>query len=180
MEEIKIDLACGDRKKDGFVGVDIAPISGVDIVFDIQTYPWPFEDNSVDEVYCSHYMEHIPHDIKNPNDNRDGFIQFMDELYRILKVGGKVNITVPYYTSMRAFQDPTHQRFMCEASFYYVNKQWRELNKLLHYNMNCDFDANFSYYVTNELTLKSDELRNNAFKHYWNAVDDLMVELIKR
>ena len=177
--EVKIDLACGNSKKEGFLGVDIVKTDSTDMIFSLQEYPWPIESDSVDEINCSHYVEHIPHDIKNPNDSRDGFIQFFDELYRIMKPGGKAIITTPYYTSMRAFQDPTHQRFIGEASFYYVNKEWRDINKLSHYGINCNFDARFSYYITNELTLKSEEVRNHAFKHDWNSVDDIMVELKK-
>lgn len=180
MEElIKIDLACGDNKKEGFTGVDIVKTEAVDIVFDLNQYPWPFEDNSVDEINCSHYIEHIPHDINNPNDKRDGFIQFMDELYRILKPNGKAVLTAPYYTSIRAIQDPTHLRSIGEASFYYFNKQWRDNNKLSHYGINSNFDARFSFFITNDLMLKSEEVRSEAFKHYWNAADDIIIELKK-
>jgi predicted SAM-dependent methyltransferase len=181
MEElVKVDLACGDNKREGFIGVDFVETSSTDVVFDLQTYPWPFEDNSVDEINCSHYVEHIPHNIMNPNDRRDGWIQFMDEVYRILKPGGKATITTPYYTSIRADQDPTHCRSISEASYYYVNKEWRDNNKLSHYGIKCDFDVRFSFYVTNELILKSEEIRNRAFKYDWNTADDIIAEMTKR
>ena len=61
MDKTKLDLACGGAKKEGFTGVDIADIEGVDIVHDLNIYPWPFEDGSVEEINCSHYVEHIPH-----------------------------------------------------------------------------------------------------------------------
>lgn len=175
---VKIDIACGQAKREGFKGVDIVDVEGVDIVHDLTQYPWPFEDNSVDEVYCSHYIEHIPHDVKN-GDNRDGLIQFMNELYRILKPGSKATIIAPYYSSMRAFGDPTHCRFISDMTFYYYNKQWRDANKLDHYGIECDFDITIDYYITNDLTLKSDEIRKHAFKHDWNAVDDIKAEMIK-
>jgi predicted SAM-dependent methyltransferase len=176
----KVDLACGQNKKgEDWIGVDISKNSCVDIVHDLNKYPWPFEDNSVDEIHCSHYVEHIPHDIES-EDKRDGLIQFMDEVYRILKPGGKMTIIAPYYTSIRAFGDPTHRRFICDWTFYYYSKEWRDNNKLDHYGIKSDFDITLEYYITNELTLKSEEIRNRAFKHDWNAIDDIIAKLIKK
>lgn len=179
--KVALDLACGDRKHDDYyIGVDIAETSSADIVYDLRQYPWPIESGTVDEINCSHYVEHIPHDIHNPNDSRDGFIQFFDEIYRILKPGGKVNITCPYYTSIRAYGDPTHCRYIGEWSFYYLSKDWIKANKLEHYGINADFDMKYSYYVSNDLALKAEEIRNDAFRHQWNVIDDIIVELIKK
>ena len=176
---MKIDLACGDAKKEGFIGVDLVETSSTDVVHNLNVYPWPFEDNSVDEVFCSHYVEHIPHDI-NGEDKRDGFIQFMDEVYRILKPEGKIEIVAPYYKHERAFGDPTHRRYIGDLSFLYWNKQWRDDNRLSHYGILCDFDIHLSYLIDNDLTLKAKELRDEAIKKEWNAVQDIMVEMVKR
>lgn len=182
MEEkvIKLDLACGDNKKEGFIGVDMVETSSVDIIHNLNIYPWPFEDNSVDEIYCSHYIEHIPHNIGNLKDKRDGLIQFMDEVYRILKPNGKINLIAPYYKSQRAFGDPTHCRYVGDLSFPYYNKEWRDINKLDKYSIRCDFDITYSYYIDNEYTLKSEEVRNKAFREDWDAISDIMIEMIKR
>jgi SAM-dependent methyltransferase len=178
---IKLDLACGLSKKDtDYIGVDYIKVDGVDIVHNLTVYPWPFEDESVDEIHTSHYVEHIPHNINNENDKRDGLIQFMDECYRILKTGGKLNILVPFGSSIRAFQDPTHERFLFKESFYYFNSAWRSLMGVSHYGIKCDFDMIFSYYVTNEMTLKSQEVREEHFLHDWNVIDDLRIELVKK
>jgi predicted SAM-dependent methyltransferase len=179
IDELKIDLASGNNKREGFFGIDIATCKGVDCVMDLSKYPWDIKSNSVEEINCSHYIEHIPHDIKNPNDSRDGLIQFMNELYRIMKVGGKATITAPYYTSIRAFGDPTHVRYIGEWSFLYFNQEWLKANNLEHYGIEANFDIKYSYYITNELTLKSEEVRNKAFKNDWNAIDDIIVEMIK-
>jgi len=179
IKESHLDLACGDNKREGFKGIDIVKTDSTDYVFDLTKYSWPIESESADEVHCSHYIEHIPHNIYNPNDQRDGLFQFIDEVYRILKPGGKFTIVTPYLTSFRAFQDPTHQRFICKETFSYFNKAWMDTNKLTHYGVKSNFDATFSYYITNDLTLKSKEIREQAFEHDWNAIDDLLVELIK-
>jgi len=179
INELKLDLACGNSKKEGFKGIDIAKTDSTDYVFDLTKYPWPIESDSVEEINCSHYVEHIPHDINNPNDSRDGLIQFMDEIYRILKPKGKVSIQVPYLTSVRAFQDPTHRRFICKESFQYFNQEWLKAWNLEHYNIKSNFDVTYSYFINNELVLKSKEIREHAFNKEWNAIDDLLIDLIK-
>ena len=196
VEKINIDLACGANKKEGFLGVDIADVKGVDVVHNLTKYPWPFEDNSVDEINCSHYVEHIPHEnlrgiLEESNSfeefkekaleiDRDGLIKFMNEVYRILKPKGRALITAPHYMSIRAFGDPTHVRYVGDFSFYYFNKDWMEVNKLQHYGIECDFDIKFSYFISNDLSLKSEEVQQKAFKEDWNAIDDIIVQMIKK
>jgi len=193
---VKLDLACGNNKKnEEYIGIDIAETESSDFQIDLQKYPWPIETSSIDEINISHYLEHIPHlDIKgivketNSFEEfkeriincKDGFIEFFNELNRILKVGGKVHVTSPYYTSIRAYGDPTHTRYLGDWSFFYLNKEWRDGNKLSHYNLECDFDIKYSYFITNEISLKSEEVRNKAFAHDWNVIDDIIVELIKK
>lgn len=177
--KIKLDLASGDRKQgEDFIGVDISDIIGVDIVQDLNQYPWPFEDSSIDEIHCAHYMEHIPHDIQNGN-KVDGLFQFINEVYRIMKPGAKMNIVCPYYTSVRAFGDPTHCRSICDWTFYYFNKAWRDTNKLSHYGVIANFDSIISYHISEDMSLRSEQVRNKAFIENWNAVEDIMVEMTK-
>lgn len=186
----KLDIACGQRKgpvvvvdnqlvlEDGWTGIDIAPIDGVDIVHDLNVYPWPIEDNSVDEAHCSHYVEHIPHDI--PGSNLDGLIAFMNELYRILKPGASVKIITPYYSSMRAFQDPTHRRYMCDASWLYFDQGWMKANGLDHYGITADFEFATSYSINQAWQGRSHEVVSDAVSKYFNVVDDMIVNLKKR
>ncbi len=186
---LKLSLACGNNKPEGFKGVDIAKTPSTDYVQDLLKFPWKqFKDNSVDEIECSHFVEHIPHG----DGYHDPFFQFFDEIYRILKpaefdpsnpnipIKGFVNITCPYYSSMRAWQDPTHQRAISEASFLYLNKQWRIDNKLDHYAVKCDFDFSYGYAVSGAWQSRNEEARTFAIAHYVNAVDDIQVRLTKR
>ena len=50
------------------------------------SYGIPFQDNTVDFVYSSHFLEHLP--------RRDGQ-KLLLEAYRVLKKGGKIRICVP-------------------------------------------------------------------------------------
>lgn len=199
----KLDLACGNYKLEGFTGVDLVKTDTADYVMDLQSFPWPIEDNSVTEIRCSHYVEHIPHknvaqDLQkivnesstfeefkskiNSNEflyQKDGFIKFMEECYRILKPSGKLTLIAPYYASHRGFGDPTHERYMCDYSWSYFNAAYRNLMALDQYDIKCDFDLTYSYCVTNEMTLKSEEVRNKAFLHDLNVIDDIIVEFTK-
>jgi hypothetical protein len=166
---LKLDLACGQNKKPGFVGVDIG--GDADVKWNLTRYPWPFDSDSVQEINCSHYFEHMTGEQQ---------MKFMDECWRIMKTGAKMFIVAPYYTSMRAVQDPTHKSFICEASFVYYNKEWRKREKLDHYPIKCDFDFEYAHGVNHPWTMKSEETRNFAITHYWNAVSDIHVTLTKR
>lgn len=104
---MRIDLGCGISKSDDFIGVDVSPGIGVDIVADLnQTFP--FEDNSVDEIKAYDVVEHL-HDR----------LHTMNEIWRICKPGALVDIFVPSTDGRGAFQDPTHVSFWNINSFFY-------------------------------------------------------------
>lgn len=54
----------------------------VDVVWDLNKCPYPFEDDSVDYVLAKHVLEHL-----------DDVISVMNGLHRILKKGGSGNET---------------------------------------------------------------------------------------
>lgn len=174
---IKLDLGCGKRPEGhwtrvaGFTGVDIANIEGVDVVHDLTVFPYPWADNSVDEIFNSHFIEHLTGEEQ---------IKFFNECYRILKPGGKMQCIAPYYNSVRCWQDPTHKTAISEARFLYYNKNWRDVNNLDHYNITCDFDFSYGYAWNPEIESRSDEWKAFALKHYTNIVNDIHVHLIKR
>lgn len=166
---VRLDVACGQQKIEGWIGVDAVATDVTDVVHDLEISPWPFEDNSVDEARCIHFVEHV-HDL----------IGFMNELHRVMKPGAQCLVITPYYTSMRAFQDPTHVRFMAETSYLYFNQDWLRSNALDHYGITADFDFTYGYAVTQDWQNRSEESRVFAIRHYWNVVDDLVVTLTKK
>jgi SAM-dependent methyltransferase len=166
---VKLDIACGQNKQEGFIGIDQCVLPNVDIVHNLELFPWPIESNSIDEARCVHYIEHT-----------SDLIAFMEELYRILKPNAQCTLSAPYYSSIRAWQDPTHKRAISEASFLYFNKNWREQNKLDHYNIKCDFDFSYGYVLTPAWSTRSDEARNFAITHYINVISDIQVILTKK
>jgi hypothetical protein len=110
---IQLDIACGGNKQSNFVGIDIQPLPGVDIVHDLANTPWPLPDECVFLAMASHYVEHIPK-VAYWRDESGGWhshlplLAFMDEVWRVMKPGGRFMIAVPHGHSSGFLQDPTH------------------------------------------------------------------------
>lgn len=169
---IKLDIGCGQNKNLGYIGIDWAKIDGVDIVHDLLKFPWPIENESVETSWCSHFFEHVPGELR---------FAFMDEVYRILIPDGQITLITPYYSSMRAIQDPTHRwPPVSETSYLYFNKNWRVQNKLDHYPVKCDFDFAYYYHMNPNWAGRSEETRQFAILQYVNTVSDLQVTLTKK
>ena len=96
---MKLNLGCGSDIKEGFTNVDYIGNKGVDIIHNLNQYPYPFKDSSVNEIYARDIMEHLD----NPND-------FIKELWRIGKPNCKIWIRVPHFSSLYAWADLTHRR----------------------------------------------------------------------
>lgn len=117
----KLNVGCGPSilpGVEGWTNMDVVPLPGVDVVHDAFTFPWPFPDGSFDHVLCSHILEHVPHDVGL---HRDGFFVFMEELHRILRPGGTVEILTPHPESANTIIDPTHTRVVHPLNFQYFD-----------------------------------------------------------
>jgi SAM-dependent methyltransferase len=81
--KLKLHLGCGDQKYPGFINCDID--GDVDKIYDI-TQKSDWEPNSVDHISCHHVLEHVPYRLFN---------KVLSEWYRILKIGGTVDLGMP-------------------------------------------------------------------------------------
>lgn len=144
---IRLDIGCGGNKQPNFVGMDVRDLPGVDIVHDVTMFPWPLPDESVLTAIASHLLEHIPPfqadpkllglirllvdaEIIDPGDvaryigDYDAtpmFIRFMNEVWRVMKVGGEFAIAVPHGRSDGFLQDPSHCNAINEARWAYFD-----------------------------------------------------------
>lgn len=105
---MKLDIACGNHKEMGWTGIDIQQLLGVDIIHDLNMQPWPVESDSVDEAKAWHIVEHIPPVAVTEKGTRRPFLEFMDECWRVLKPGARIDIETPYGSSDGFLCDPTH------------------------------------------------------------------------
>lgn len=166
---VKLDLGSGKNTREGFTGVDVRDF-GQEIVCDLRG-DWKWEDESVDEVHSSHFIEHLTGPER---------VHFFNELYRVLKPGAKATVIAPYWGSERAYGDPTHQwppvtGFM----FYYLSKEWRESNAP-HTDYTCDFQATWGYTVHPEIAVRSQEHQQYALQWFREAAQDIVVTLVKK
>lgn len=120
---IQLDIGCGAHKQPGWVGMDIQPFDGVDIVHDFLKMPWPLPDGSVIRAIASHIIEHIPPVALLPDGTRFPFLEFMDEVWRVLKVDGQFALVMPYWTSQGFAQDPTHINMCNENTWAYFDPE---------------------------------------------------------
>ena len=116
---MRLNLGSGPWAKEGYINCDRISHPTVDVVHDLNQVPWPFDDASVEHVYACNILEHL-----------NNLVPVMEEIWRILKVGGTAEIIVPYYHCPAAFRDPTHQQFFTEETMDYFS-----INRpLSHYN----------------------------------------------
>jgi len=112
---IRLDIGCGENKQKEFVGLDKRELPGVDIVHDLEVFPYPLPDECCLTIVGSHIIEHIKPWLT---------VQFFDELWRIMKTGGQLVLSTPYAGSRGYFQDPTHCNAFNQATFQYFDPRY--------------------------------------------------------
>lgn len=172
--ELKLDMGCGRNKQPGFIGVDLYS-PDADIKLDLFKFPWPWKDGEVSEIFASHFIEHIPANLRWP---------FFEECWRILKVGGIMRIFVPSWKSERAYGDMTHQWPPVTAFFFlYLNHDWMVANKLTYgpYALKCNFDHQAGpTALTGDFGAKAHEVQVFACTHYLESYSDMWATLTKK
>jgi hypothetical protein len=94
---LRLNLGCNADVRTGWVNVDIADYGGNEII-DLNSYPWPFEENSVVEVSASHVLEHL-----------DNFNAVVTELWRICEPDALIDVAVPFFLSTKFYSEPDHR-----------------------------------------------------------------------
>ena len=107
----KLNIGCGKDIKLDCINLDYIKREGVDVCWNLNKYPWPFEDNSFSEVYAHHILEHL-----------DDFGKAMEEIKRICCNNAHIFIIVPHFSFAGAYWDPTHKRFFSFFTFDYLEK----------------------------------------------------------
>lgn len=111
---MKLNIGCGNNRLEGYINIDKVVWCNPDKCFDLEKV-WPIPDGSVDEIVATHVLEHM----------RD-FVYVACEIYRVLKVGGKVFITVPHPRSDEFLGDPTHVRPIIPGTLEMFGKEANE------------------------------------------------------
>lgn len=170
----RLNFGCGTDYRDGWVNVDKVPWLKADCHFDFGFPPYPFPDNTFDYIWSNQVFEHL-HDIP----------VVMDELWRVTKPGGQLEITVPYGKSGYYVVDPTHTHALTEGSFsyfcgkrhFYSRHKWKQVLSELTVRPTDDSHTRFQalmYRLRNLLPFRK-VLRFIL----WNMYDDVHVILQK-
>ena len=113
-KDLKLNLGCGQNLKEGYTNVD--KFGEPDVKTDLECFPWPFEDSSVDEIELNHVLEHL-------GQTPDIFLNIMKEMYRISKNQAVIKITVPHPRHDDYMNDPTHVRPITPVLMSLFSKQ---------------------------------------------------------
>ncbi len=119
----KLHLGCGRNILNGYVNLDKSKCKGVDVVHDLDKYPWPFPPNYFDEVYGQDVIEHV-----------DDLFRAMREIHRICKKGAEVRLIVPYWHSSAAFY-PHHNFFFNVDTMKFFTEPDRSYDNYYGYRM---------------------------------------------
>lgn len=109
---MRLNLGCGNKRKEGFLGVDRFPCEAADLRCDLER-TLPFRDNSIDAVLLDNVVEHL-----------GDFLQFMRELGRICRDGATISIVTPHFTSWDSWRDPTHRHHFSYFSMDHFARGW--------------------------------------------------------
>lgn len=170
---MKLDLGCGQQPREGYLGVDL-PAKKVQtdncarsivewevrpgvVGWDVASgFPWPFETGSVQALYSSHLIEHLPlGNVLCFEQGRDGWFEvgerdvlchFMDEAWRVAELGAEFVLSWPALVDERsglpclcAYQDPTHRRMIPMATMRYFSRQGRRDLGVEQYDVRCNW-----------------------------------------
>jgi predicted SAM-dependent methyltransferase len=101
-----LNLGSNRNRIPNAIGVDTIAQEGVDVVHDLNVFPYPFDDNSVKIVHAYHVIEHL----SNP-------LKAIEEIHRILEPDGLLYLRVPHFSSLYAWGDITHKQAFSTHAF---------------------------------------------------------------
>ncbi|MEA1929450.1 MAG: methyltransferase domain-containing protein [Patescibacteria group bacterium] len=94
--KILVNVGCGGTSGPGFVNIDVLKLPNIHHIHDITSLDM-LGSNTVDLLYASHVLEHIP---------RSKLDSTLKEWRRVLKKGGKLRISVPDFDNLvMAYQE---------------------------------------------------------------------------
>jgi predicted SAM-dependent methyltransferase len=134
MDPVKLHIG-GWRQQEGWTILDVLPRAGVDYLGNISDLN-QFESNSVEAVYASHVLEHVP---------QDNMRETLAGIRRVLTPGGQFMVSVPdldvlcylFISPSLTLDEKYHVMRMMfggqtnSADFHYIGLNHQILNHLL-------------------------------------------------
>jgi|TARA_R110000868_G_scaffold138335_3_gene352400 predicted SAM-dependent methyltransferase len=134
---LKLHLGCGTKHLKDYINIDIRYLPGVDEVNNIR-FLRNYKENSVDEIYACHVLEHF---------GRWEYKSVLERWFKILKPEGILRLAVPNFESI--------------CQYYTKTSDLKALMGLLYGGQ--DYDENY-HYVTFDKNHLSQDLISMGFK----------------
>ena len=112
-----LDVGCGKAKRLGSLGIDRCDLDNVDIVHNLEVFPYPLPSGWFEEIYLSNVIEHI-----------SNIVGLMEELHRVAADGADIYISTPHFSSLYSYEDPTHVRHLSYDSMDYFSIETKHAN----------------------------------------------------
>jgi len=109
---IQLDVGRGESKQDGFLCLDGRDLPGVDIIHNVEALPYPISDSECHVILLRYVIERIKPWLT---------IDFFNEMWRIMKPGGKLVIATPYAGNPVFWQDPGNCNGFTEHTFQFFD-----------------------------------------------------------
>ncbi len=134
---MKVNLGCGHDKRPGWLNVDSRKDAHPDLVADLEK-KLPIESNAAEEIALIHVVEHVT----DP-------ISLIDECYRILKKGGKLEVVTPHVSTFQSIGELDHKRAGLSVFSFHYTTNLHAGNR--HYYAKARFKINKVRIITNPI-----------------------------
>lgn len=163
----KLNIGCGKKLLEGYVNLDVVDYGG-NLIHDLNSFPYPFDANTFDEILASHILEHL-----------NNFNQVINELYRISKPGGIIRVFAPFFLNTKYFGDPDHKIPFSIRTF--DNYEFIDNKKLKFYEKwKLDHRTNYQTFAKFEILEKKFNVSNFAPLKWLNPIVNLEPVIYER
>lgn len=93
-----LNLGCGSNPKKGWININNENGKGVDAIWDLNSFPYPFKTSSISKIIMDNVLEHL----NNP-------MAVMKEIWRISEDDAIIKINVPHFKMNTMLWYPEHK-----------------------------------------------------------------------
>lgn len=111
-----LDIGSGAGSLPGWASIDSRVHPSVSTPWNLENYPWPYEDQTFHKARAGHVIARI-------NPAQYGFLHFMNEIHRLLVDGGELYVFTYYGMNARYLADPAACNPCTEGTFYHLDPE---------------------------------------------------------